>query len=106
MLNLEKWYWWTYLQGRSGDIDVENRLVDTVGEGEDGIIEKVALTCTHSGIKLWLIHNVVQQKPTHYKAITLQLKLKIKKLNWTEKRYMHHYVNHRIIYKKQDMEAT
>ena len=50
MLNLEKWYWWTYLQGRSGDIDVENRLVDTVGEGEDGIIEKVALTCTHSGI--------------------------------------------------------
>ena len=34
--NLEKWYWWTYLQGRNRDADVENGLVDTVGEGEDG----------------------------------------------------------------------
>ena len=34
--NLEKWYWWTYLQGRNRDIDVENGFVDTVGEGEGG----------------------------------------------------------------------
>ena len=28
-----KKYWWTYLQGRNGDTDVETGLVDTVGEG-------------------------------------------------------------------------
>ena len=27
-----KWYWWTHLQGRHGDIDVENGLEDTVRE--------------------------------------------------------------------------
>ena len=25
--NLEKWYWWTYLQGRNGDIDVKNKVL-------------------------------------------------------------------------------
>ena len=34
--NLEKWYWWTYFQGRHRDADIENRLVDIVGEGEGG----------------------------------------------------------------------
>ena len=33
--NREKWYWWTYLQGKNGDTDVENGLVDTTGEGGD-----------------------------------------------------------------------
>ena len=33
--NLENWYR-TFLQGRSRDTDVENRLEDTVGEGEGG----------------------------------------------------------------------
>ena len=32
--NLEKWHWWTYLQGRNGDTDIENGLVGPVGEGE------------------------------------------------------------------------
>ena len=36
MWNLEKWYWWTYLQRRNRDADVEKGLVDTVGEGKDG----------------------------------------------------------------------
>ena len=36
ILNLERWYWWTYVQGSSGDTDIEKRLVDTVGEGEGG----------------------------------------------------------------------
>ena len=35
--NLEKWYWWTYLQGRSREADVESRLVDTAGEGVGGM---------------------------------------------------------------------
>ena len=26
-----------YLQGRNGDADIENRLVNTVGEGESGM---------------------------------------------------------------------
>ena len=33
--NLEKWYWWTYLQGRNRDSDLENGLVDT-GLGRGG----------------------------------------------------------------------
>ena len=31
--NIEKWYWWTYLQGRSRDINMCNRLVDTAQKG-------------------------------------------------------------------------
>ena len=33
--NLGQWYWWNYLQGISGDPDIENRLMDTV-EREEG----------------------------------------------------------------------
>ena len=33
--NLETWYCWTYLQGSSGEGDIENRLVGTV-EAEGG----------------------------------------------------------------------
>ena len=32
--NLEKWYWWTYMQGRNGDVDIEIGLADTAGEEE------------------------------------------------------------------------
>ena len=39
--NLEKWYWVTYMQGKNKD--AENRLADTVGKGEAGQIEGVAL---------------------------------------------------------------
>ena len=34
---LEKWYWWTNLQGRNRDPQVENRLVETAGEGQGGM---------------------------------------------------------------------
>ena len=34
--NLEKSYWWTYLQGSNRDTVIEGRLVDMVGEGEGG----------------------------------------------------------------------
>ena len=37
MRNLERWYWWTYLQGSNGEANIENRLVGTVGEGEGGM---------------------------------------------------------------------
>ena len=35
--NLEKWYSWTYLQGRNRDTDIENRPVGTVVEGKGRI---------------------------------------------------------------------
>ena len=38
MWNLERWYWWSGLQGNKGDTDMKNRLVDTVGEKESGMI--------------------------------------------------------------------
>ena len=41
--NLEGWYWWTYLQGSSGDTDTENRFTDTVGKETVGRIGRVAL---------------------------------------------------------------
>ena len=42
--NLEKWYWWIYLQGRSGDADVENEYVETMGEGEGRIYRESSIT--------------------------------------------------------------
>ena len=36
MWNLERRYWWTYLQGSSQNADMQNRLVDRVGEGKGG----------------------------------------------------------------------
>ena len=36
--NLERCYWWFYMQGSKGDTDVKNRLVDSMGELEIGMI--------------------------------------------------------------------
>ena len=43
MWNLEKWYRWTALQGRSWDTDVENKRMDTKegkpqGRGDGGVM--------------------------------------------------------------------
>ena len=38
MWNLERWYRWSYMQGKKGDRDIKNRLLDSVGEGEGGMI--------------------------------------------------------------------
>ena len=37
---LERWYWWTYLQGSNGDADIENRLV-YMGVGEKEVVGPV-----------------------------------------------------------------
>ena len=29
MWNLERWFWWSYMQDRKGDTDVKNRLLDS-----------------------------------------------------------------------------
>ena len=50
--NLEKWYRWTYLQGRNRDADLAIRHVDTgSGKGTVGQTGRAALTCTHSCVK-------------------------------------------------------
>ena len=36
--NLERWYHRSYMQGSKGDRDVKNSLLDSVGEGEGGMI--------------------------------------------------------------------
>ena len=51
--NLEGWYWWTYLQGSSGDAYTENRFTDTVGKETVGRIVRVALKHTLPRVK-WI----------------------------------------------------
>ena len=36
--NLERRYQRSYMQGSKGDTDVKNRLLDSVGEGEGGMM--------------------------------------------------------------------
>ena len=36
MSDVEKWYWWTYLQGKNRDAAIDNGHVDTAGKGEGG----------------------------------------------------------------------
>ena len=38
MWNLERWYQQSYMQGSKEDTDGKNRLLDSVGEGEGGLI--------------------------------------------------------------------
>ena len=33
--NLERWYWWNYLQGSNGDIDIESTVMNMM-QGEEG----------------------------------------------------------------------
>ena len=47
--SLEKWYWWTYLQGRNRNTDIEKRPMDPAGEGEGG-------TNWESSIETYNIH--------------------------------------------------
>ena len=36
--NLERWYWRSDMQGSRGGTDIKNRLLDSVGRGEGGMI--------------------------------------------------------------------
>ena len=36
--NLEIWYPWSYIQGSKGERDIKRKLLDSVGEGEGGMI--------------------------------------------------------------------
>ena len=49
--NLEKLYWLTYFQGRNGDADIENGLVDMVGAEEKGTYGESSISMyTLSGV--------------------------------------------------------
>ena len=44
--NLERWYWQSYMQGSKGDTGVKNRLLNSVGEGEGGMMWESSIeTC-------------------------------------------------------------
>ena len=53
--NLERWYWQSYVQGSKGDTDVKNRLLDSVGEGEGGIIWENSVEIYTSPYVKWII---------------------------------------------------
>ena len=44
----KKWYWLIYLKGRNGDPDVEKGLVDTVGEGKNGMNGESSIDIIHT----------------------------------------------------------
>ena len=48
--NLEKWYWWTHLQGKNRDADTE-KLVNTAGKDRVGQTERVTLKQTLPCVK-------------------------------------------------------
>ena len=108
--NLERWYWWTHLQGGSGDVDRTGLW--TLGDGEqqtngEHSVETYITTCKMEsrsefaawprGLRLgpcdhlagreggacrpWLSHADIWQKPTQCgKAVILQLINTFKKL--------------------------
>ena len=44
--NLERQFWWSYMQGGKGNTDVKNRLLDSEEEGEGGMIWEYSIeTC-------------------------------------------------------------
>ena len=45
-MELERWQWWPYMPNSKRDTDIKNRLLDSVGEGEGGIIWETSIeTC-------------------------------------------------------------
>ena len=46
-VNLERWYWWIYLQGSSGEKDIENRPMDTARRQE-------RVRCKESNMEIYI----------------------------------------------------
>jgi len=49
--NLERWYWWTYLQGRNGETDIEKRLWTQWGKERVGQIKSSTETYTLPSVR-------------------------------------------------------
>ena len=57
------------MQGSKGDTDVNNRLLDSVGEGECGMIwEKSIETCTSPYVK-WMTNASSMHEAGHPKSV-------------------------------------
>ena len=66
--NLERWYQWSYVQVSKGDTDVKNRLLDSEGEGEGGMIweksiETYILPCVKQMTSASVTHEAGHSKP-------------------------------------------
>ena len=69
--NLERQEWWSYMQGNKRDTDVKNRLLDSVGEGESGMIWENSIgTCILPRVKQMTrensMHEAGHSKPVHW----------------------------------------
>ena len=74
---LEKSFWWTYLQRRNGDTDIENSLIDTVGEEEgrtnsESSIDMYTLSCVKE-IDFYFLHPLVFLKGKKGKGYDVSL---------------------------------
>ena len=69
--NLERWQRWPYMRGSKRDTDVKNRLLDSVGEGEGGMIwENSIEACILPYVKQIpspsSMHGTGHSKPVHW----------------------------------------
>ena len=74
MWNLERWYRWSYLQGKNRRRDRHNRLVDTVGEG--------AFSSVQSLSRVWLF--VTPWTAAHKASLSIANSRSLRKLMSTE----------------------
>ena len=70
---LEKWYLWNYLQGRNGDANVENGLLDTVGKERGVYGESSTNIYMLSGVR-WIAGELLcnARSPTWLSVVTLR----------------------------------
>ena len=62
--NLERWYWWTYLQGSNADADIEKTCGHSWGRRGLGQIERVAWKHIHLTDSKWGICCMTQGSQT------------------------------------------
>ena len=63
MWDLERWYWWSYIQGSKRDTDKKNRLLDSVGEGEGEMTWENSTETYKQIASRSLIYDAGHQKP-------------------------------------------
>ena len=72
-----KMYRWMYLQGRNREADVENRLVDTAGEGEGGTNWERTETYTLSYVK-----RIASEKLLYKTGISARCSMQLRGVRW------------------------
>ena len=77
--NLEVWYWWSYLQGRSGDADTENRFMDKVH-----LVKAMVFAVVMYGCESW---TVKKAECWRIDAFELWCWRRLLRVPWTLRRY-------------------